>query len=369
MTLADLGASVLKIERPGTGDTVREAAPRYEAGGRSESVYFCNVNRNKASLALDLKSGTDRAELLRRVADVDVVVESFRPGTADRLGIGYDALRAVNPRIVYCAITGYGQTGDLAGVAGHDLNIAGMSGMLQMHEGQVPQMPNVLMADYAGSTAAIAAILAGIIAARATGTGSFVDVSMLAALSSWSSVHMTQVFAARGSGDAGRVEGWGGNPRYNIYRARDGRYLTVSLLERDLWARCCRAFGREDLVNPAETEADRLTAHGTRSDDYRRFLAELIASDDRDRWAERFRDLGLPICPVYTPEEWFASKQAAQRDCFQTQPLPALGIEIPQLGFPFHMRMADGSNAFALRASPPLLDSARVGGAPIPDAP
>jgi crotonobetainyl-CoA:carnitine CoA-transferase CaiB-like acyl-CoA transferase len=360
MTLADLGADVIKIERPVTGDTVRHAAPAHEGNGERVGAYFANVNRNKRSLALDLKSDADRERLLALAQTSDVVVENFRPGTADRLGVGYAALRTRNPRIVYCALTGYGQTGPLAPMPGHDLNIAGLAGMLQMTPEQTPAMPNVLMGDYAGGTSALAAILAGLFAARVHGVGSYLDVAMLDALSSWSGVHMAQVFAPRGGGHAGSVEGWGGNPRYNLYRTRDGRYVTVSLLEKDLWARFCRAFGREDLVNPAETEADRLTGHGERSADYRAFIAHVAAGEDRDALAERCRALDLPICPVYTPDEWYASDAARARQCFVTQHHPALGRPIPELGFPFRMTMGDGGDAFALRRPPPALDDARA---------
>lgn len=360
MTLGDLGADVLKIERPVSGDTIRQGAPRYEANGRSAGIYFCNVNRNKRSLALDLKSEDGKAELLERVAATDVVVENFRAGTADKLGIGYETMRAINPRIVYCAITGYGQTGPMATMAGHDLSIAGMSGMLQMHADQVPQMPGVLMGDYAGATSALAAILAGLFAARVHGVGSYIDVSMMDALSSWSGVQMTQVFKTGESSARGRVEGWGGNPRYNTYPAADGRYLTVSLLEKELWDRFCRHFGRGDLVNAQESEADRLSAHGARADEYRRFIADTLLQRTRDEWVAIFADLRLPICAVYTPDEWYGSATAAQRECFLSQRLPELDVEVPQMGFPFRMSMADGDAAMTLRIPPPPLDNARA---------
>lgn len=360
MTLADLGADVTKIERPGTGDTVRHNAPFHVgADGARLGVYFNNVNRNKRSLALDLKSQAGRAEFLDLARGADVVMENFRAGTADRLGIGYAALRALNPRLVYCAITGYGQTGRMAAMAGHDLNIAGMSGLLQATPAEEPRVPGVLMGDFAGATAALSAVLAGLVGARTTGQGAYIDVSMLDALSSWLPVHMTQVFAAGGTQAPQRVEGWGGNPRYGIYRTRDDRYMTVSLLERELWERFCGAFGREDLINPDETEGDRLTTHGAWGARYRAFLEQLLASDDRDRWSERFLALGLPICPIYTPAEWAASATAAERECFTTQHQPILGRAVPQMGFPFHMRMADGSDALALRLPAPALDDAR----------
>lgn len=358
MTLGDLGADVLKVERPVEGDTVRTASPRYGTGKASESVYFCNVNRNKSSIALDFKRDDDRARFFALVESADVVVENFRAGGADALGVGYEVLRERRPSLVYCAITGYGQRGPLAEMPGHDLNIAGYAGFLQFDERDVPAMPNVLMGDYAAATSALTAILAGLVAARTTGTGSYIDVSMLDSLSSWSSVHITGAFAAATDGTSRRVEGWGGNPRYGIYRTRDGRYLTVSLLEKALWRRFCEAFGRLDLFNEAETEADRLSTHGARSDEYRTFLTSLLASDDRDTWVERFRALRLPVMPVYTPAEWMRSDVARSRGLFPPMTIDRIGVTVPQLGFPFHMQMADGSDALAMRHVPPPLGNA-----------
>ena len=358
MTLGDLGADVLKVERPGEGDTARTASPRYDAGDATESVYFCNVNRNKSSVALDFKRESDRERFFALVESADVVVENFRAGAADRMGIGYEALRKRRPSLVYCAITGYGQQGSLAGMPGHDLNIAGYAGLLQFDADEVPRMPHVLMGDFAAATAALAAMLAGLVAARTTGTGSFIDVAMLDALSSWSGIHLTSAFAAGPEGTPSRVEGWGGNPRYGLYRTRDGRYMSVSLLEKELWRRFCEAFGREDLFNPHETAADRLTAHGPRSDEYRAFITALIASDDRDAWTQRFRELDLPVMPVFTPGEWMRSDIARERELFPSIGMPRLRRSIPQVGFPFRMRMADGSDALAMRRSPPALDDA-----------
>ena len=358
MTLGDLGADVLKVERPGEGDTARTASPRYHGEHASESVYFCNVNRNKSSIALDFKREADRARFFALVEKADVVVENFRAGAADRMGIGYEALRKQRPSLVYCAITGYGQQGSLAAMPGHDLNIAGHAGLLQFDAEQTPRMPNVLMGDFAAATAALAAILAGLVAARTSGVGSFIDVAMLDALSSWSGIHLTSAFAAGPDGTPSRVEGWGGNPRYGLYRTRDGRYMSVSLLEKELWRRFCEAFGREDLFNPDETAADRLTAHGPRSGEYRSFITTLIASDDRDAWTQRFRELDLPIMPVYTPAEWMRSDIAVQRDLFPSIPIPRLRRSIAQIGFPFRMRMSDGSDALAMRRAPPALGDA-----------
>lgn len=360
MLLADLGAEVVKIENPGTGgDAARHAQPRYEAGGADESVYFCNANRNKRSVALDLKDGAGRARLLDLVRDADVVVENFRPGTADRLGIGYEALRKVRPALIYCALSGYGQSGALSRLPGHDLNIAGMSGLLQRSAGQLPSMPNMLMGDYAGGTMVVTGILAALLDRARHGRGAFLDVSMLDALVSWTTVQMTGAFAAAvDPAHRGAVEGFGGNPRYGIYRTRDAKYVTVSLLEKALWDKFCRLQGRPDLINPDETEADRLTSHGARSAIYREFLEALFLGKDRDTWVAELVSASIPVCPVLTPDEVFLSQHAASRGQFFELHSASLNRSIPQIGFPFRMTSSDGSDAFAAHCGPPALGEA-----------
>jgi CoA:oxalate CoA-transferase len=360
MLLADLGAEVIKVEHPEGGDGSRHATPRYVADGASESVYFCNVNRNKRSITLDLKAVSDLATFRDLVRDADVVVENFRAGGAERLGIGYAQLREVNPGLIYCALTGYGQQGSMATFAGHDLNIAGMSGLLQLDESHTPQLPNMLMGDYAGAAMVVIGVLAALVDRERHGRGAFIDVSMLDALMSWTGVQMTRPFAhaVDPTQAAGGVEGWGGNPRYGIYRAPDGRYLTVSLLEKQFWDAFCRLHGREDLVNPHETEADRLSSHGERGAGYRRFLEELFASRDRDDWVAELQAHAIPVCPVLTPDEAFRSPYGRERGHFFDLGLRRLGARIPQMGFPFRMVTSDGSDAFAVRHEPPALGEA-----------
>lgn len=355
MLLADLGAEVLKVENPETeGDPARHAQPRYAANGHSQSVYFCSTNRNKRSVVLDLKGAAGRQSLLDLVRQADVVVESFRQGVAERLGIGYEQLREVNPKLIYCALTGYGQTGPLAQLAGHDLNIAGMSGLLQRAVQDVPSMPNMLMGDYAGGTMVVVGVLSALVDRERHGRGAFIDVSMLDALVSWTTMQMCGPFAARvDPAQSGAIEGWGGNPRYGIYRTRDGGYVTASLLEKKYWDAFCRLQDREDLINPHETEADRLTAHGARGASYREFLEALFLTKDRDTWADEMQAQSIPVCPVLSPDELHGTQQGKARGHFFDMHNSQLGRPIPQMGFPFHMTASDGDDAFAARSGPP----------------
>lgn len=355
MLLGDLGADVLKVENAKQGgDTARQAHPRYVNGGTSESIYFCNVNRNKGSVLLDLTKSEHRERFHDLVERADVVVESFRPGVADRLGVGYEACRARNPQIVYCAITGYGQRGPRRDLGGHDLNVAGMSGLLQVDASRPPEMPNVLMGDYAGATTAVIAIVSALLGRSLHGRGAFLNISMLEALMSWTNVQITGVFSrVTGSTGAGAVEGWGGNPRYGIYRTRDGKYVTVSLLEKKFWDKFCRIVSREDLINDAETEADRLTTHGERGPLYRRFLEEFFLQRDRDVLAEKFRAHNIPICPVLTLDEVFCARTGGKEPWFIELELPHLNARVPQVGFPFQMTSSDGVHGFEVRRPPP----------------
>jgi crotonobetainyl-CoA:carnitine CoA-transferase CaiB-like acyl-CoA transferase len=355
MLLGDLGADVLKVERRDGGDNSRAASPRYKGKEESESIYFSTFNRNKRSIALDLKNDVDRSRFLELAREADVVVESFRPGVADRLGIGYAALQKSNPKLVYCAITGYGQDGERHHLAGHDLNITGLSGLLQSYPGEEPAMPKVLMGDYAGGITAVVAILAAIVERERHGRGSFLDVSMLDALVSWTGIQMNGAFAKAAPSHGGAVEGWGGNPRYGIYRAADGGYLTVSLLERHFWAQFCNYIGRSDLIDPNESEADRLTAHGEKGAQYREILTDIFLSRGRDEWADAMQREGIPICPVLLPEEVYQRSPDAARGWHFEMEFPRLGFPVPQMGFPFRMTLSNGQSGLAATLAPPGL--------------
>jgi crotonobetainyl-CoA:carnitine CoA-transferase CaiB-like acyl-CoA transferase len=214
----------------------------------------------------------------------------------------------------------------------------------------------MLIGDYAGGVMVVVGVLSALVDRERHGRGAFIDVSMLDAAVSWTSSHMTGPFAAAVQpGAEGSIAGWGDNPRYSLYRTRDGKYVTVSLLEKKYWDAFCRLHGREDLINPHETEADRLTTHGARGEAYRRFLEDVFATKDRDVWAEQMRIADIPVCAVLTPAELPHTAQAASRQQFMSVACPSLGLEVPQLGFPFRMTTSDGSNAFALRHCPPAL--------------
>lgn len=277
LLLAEAGAEVVKVERPGAGEEMRPYQPRWG----SVSVNFALLNRGKKSLALDLKNAEQRARLDPLIARADILVEQFRPGVMGRLGLDYATLSKVNPRLIYCSITGYGQTGPKRDVAGHDLNYIGDAGLLSLSMGppESPVVPPALIADIAGGAyPAVINILMALQQRARTGHGSHIDISM-------SDNMFPLMFWAIGNGlAAGQWPGngtdlvTGGTPRYRLYPTADGRLVAAAPIEQKFWETFCDIVGldaelREDTRSPAATIAR---------------VAELIASDTGQAWAERF---------------------------------------------------------------------------------
>ncbi len=246
MMLGDYGADVIKVESPGEGDYARKIAPLY----RHESAYFMNVNRNKRSLVLNLKDPRGKALFKKLVSRVDVVFEGNRPGKMAELGLSYETLAGLNPRLIYCSLTGYGQTGPYRDKAGHDLNYIGYAGVLDGtgESDGPPVMPLVQVADLVGATNAVVAILIALQARQHTGCGQYLDIAMSDGVIAWlgfaSSFYMAgQPTPARGQG---RLTG--GYPCYAIYPTKDS-YITVGALEKKFWVGLCRKIEREDLID------------------------------------------------------------------------------------------------------------------------
>ena len=294
--LADLGAHVIKIEDPQAGDYVRPAIRRL-------------ANRGKEGLTLDLKSAEGREVFFKLLAGSDVVLESFRPGVMARLGLAYETLAQRRPCIVHCAITGYGQTGPRSGAAGHDINYLALAGVLDQtgREGQPPVIPGFLISDILGGTLTAAmGILAALIDARATGRGRFVDVSMADAVMAHCVLPVAEFNESRGVHPRGRGTHTGGAPRYNVYAARDGRYLAVGAQERKFWDALCDALGLPDLKDKhqaAEAEAAGVSAR----------LAQAFARRSAAEWLAILEPLDCCVSAVLTCEEALADPGFAAR--------------------------------------------------------
>ena len=288
--LADMGADVIKIEDHAAGDYARILGD----GPDGVSVFFRSVNRNKRGLRLDLKQAQGREVLLRLARAADIVVESFRPGVSDKLGIGYDALRAVNPKIVYCAITGYGQTGPLAMAAGHDLNYIGFAGVLDQIgiDGGQPAIPNLQVGDLlGGAMTAVMGILAALFDAQRTGQGRLVDVAMSEAVLAH---NLFPLFALQTAGAVPARGGdilSGGDAGYGVYATADGRYMAVAPLEQKFWQVFCEAIGRPDWQV-------RHGARGAAAAALRRELVDLFASRSQAYWRDFFANVDCCVTPV-----------------------------------------------------------------------
>ncbi|MBN8957464.1 MAG: CoA transferase [Rhizobiales bacterium] len=326
-TLGDLGADVVKIEQPEIGDYGRFNPPYYQEGG----AYFHSVNRNKRSITLDLKREEDRRVALDLLRDADIVIESYRSGVTEKLGIDYSSVAKVNPGVIYCSVTGFGCDGEFARVPGHDLSIQGAAGILNPGGfGGTPPMPGFQAADYAGATYATMAVLAAYIQRLKTGRGRHLDIALYDSLVVFSNIALASALA-RTAGFSGKpeLEVWGSNPRYAIYPTRDGKAVTVCLLETRTWERFCEFIGRSDLIYE-ETHADRHTSHGERADVFRKVIGDLCLAHDRDPLVAKMVEADIAICPVYSPDEALASSEAKARGLVRMVEHPVEG-SIPQI--------------------------------------
>jgi crotonobetainyl-CoA:carnitine CoA-transferase CaiB-like acyl-CoA transferase len=302
-----------------------------DRAARHRGVYFNSVNRNKRSITLDLKRDEDRQIALDLLREADIVVESYRPGVTEKLGIDYASLTKINPSVIYCSVTGFGCDGDFAQVPGHDLSIQGAAGILNPgNMPGTPQMPGFQSADYAGATYATIAVLSAYIQRLKIGRGRHLDIALYDSLVVLSNIALASALA-RTAGFSGKpeLEVWGSNPRYAIYPTRDGKAVTVCLLETRTWERFCQFIGRSDLIYE-ESLADRHTSHGDRANVFRKVIGELCLAHDRDALVAKMTEADIAICPAYSPDEALASPEAKGRGLVRMVEHPVEG-PIPQI--------------------------------------
>jgi crotonobetainyl-CoA:carnitine CoA-transferase CaiB-like acyl-CoA transferase len=291
--LADLGADVLTIAAPGD----------------PFGVGIAFLARNKRSMTLNLKQAPGRDIFLRLVADADVVLEGFRPGVTARLGIDYTTLAASNPRLIYCAISGYGQDGPYRDRVGHDLNYLGYAGVLNYlgHEDGPPIVPGVQIADIGGgSLMAAVGILAAVIARATTGRGQMVDVAMLDGAFAWNVYHILLYHLGGRLPGRGREQMTGRHPCFNVYETRDARHLTIAAYEPHFWATLCRQFGREDFIARQWDE-------GPSREEMFAFFRARFREKTLAEWNAELGDLEICYGPVNTLDETFADPQLRHR--------------------------------------------------------
>jgi alpha-methylacyl-CoA racemase len=346
LMLAEAGAEVIKIERPG-GDELRQYAPRLDR----DSAVFALLNRGKRSLVLDLKSPAEQARLAPLIARADILVEQFRPGVMERLGLGYAAVRRINPRIVYCSISGYGQSGPRAGEAGHDLNYIGNTGLLALNPGPPdrPTVPPALVADIGGgSFPAVTNILLALRQRDVTREGCHLDIAMADAMFTfaWHALAAGQV-AGRYPGP-GEARLAGGSPRYALYPTRDGALVCCAALEQRFWQAFCAAIGlgsalSDDTADPGATRAA---------------VARLIAARTADDWRPILAAADCCATLATSLEEAMRDPHFVARGLFAYRVIGSDGTSMTALPVPIAPAFRDGARD---KASPPL--------APTSDAP
>ena len=330
MVLADLGADVVKVEEPGGGDWLRDLPP---VAGKA-SLAFHALNRNKRSLVLDLRRGEGVAAFLRLARGADAVVESFRPGVMERLGIGWDALRKENRRLVLCSISGYGQDGPYALRAGHDLAYCATAGVVAASgTPEAPLAPGIQVADVAGgSWPAVAGILAALVGRAASGEGAHVDVSMTEGALAMLTLPLGVAWA-RGSPIArGREILGGGAAYYAVYRTKDGRFVVLAALEPKFFQAFCDGVGRMDLIpRQLDDPQDALRAE----------LAAIFAARTFDEWTAFAAEHDACLAPVLEGDEPRQDPQLRARGAFVEVPTPYEGRSVPGIACPVRLRGAD----------------------------
>ncbi len=350
LLLADFGAEVLKVEDTGAGDYIRWAPPYYEgAEDSAKSALFLSLNRNKRSIRIDLKNEAGREVLLRLVREYDVVLESFRPGVLDRLGVGYERMREENPGLVYCAITGYGQSGPKRDASGHDMNYLGLIGLLGLtgEEGGSPVQAAGQIADLGGG-ALMAAF--GIMAALrerdggpargdrpaqpGSGEGQMVDVSMADGALSWLAMVAGQYFADGVVPRRGEQMLAGSVVCYRPYECADG-WVTLGALEPKFWQAWCRGVGREDLIEK-QFEKPGSEAHDQ--------VVEVFKGRTRAQWTQFATEHDCCLEPVLDVDEALASDLVGEREMVVTLDQPGVADGVRQLGIPVKLDRTPGEH-------------------------
>jgi len=279
LILADLGADVILVERPRGGDPARQFAPFFEA-----------LNRNKRSIAVDLKSREGRAVVERLASRSDVFLEGFRPGTAERLGLGYETLTGINPRLVYASISGYGQDGPYRNRTGHDISYQGTAGMLfrQAREGRPNRVPDVAAGDLSAGMFAVIGVLTALLARERNEKGTYVDVSMTDGLVSWMTTYLTPTLNGEPLAPVGE------EPGYGAFRCGDGKLLSLSIAHEDwFWRPFCETAGLADLADLASDERI------SRNSELRERIAAALSARTREHWLTTFDAAGVPAGPIY----------------------------------------------------------------------
>src|SRR5471032_2997199 len=322
LMLAEAGAEVIKIERPG-GEDMRRFAPLVDG----ESAPFALLNRGKQYLALDLKNETDRTKLIPLIQRADILIEQFRPGVMARLGLGYDDIRALNPRLIYCSISGYGQSGPRVEEAGHDINYIGNSGLLNLQPGPIerPVVPPMLAADIAGgSFPAVINILLALRARDQSGQGCALDIAMTDAMFTFGWYALALGAASGKFPKPGEMWLVGGSPRYQLYPTKDGKIVACGAIEQKFWLAFSAAIGLA-----AQFENDARDHQAARNE-----VARLIVTRSSDEWRPIFTKADCCVTIVTPLEDAMRDPHFVERGLFAHTVATASGKILPALPLP-----------------------------------
>jgi crotonobetainyl-CoA:carnitine CoA-transferase CaiB-like acyl-CoA transferase len=337
LLLADLGMEVLKIEDLEMGDYMRKMGPVQ----KQDSVYFIAVNRNKKSMALNLKVKEGKEIFFKMIDTYDTILESFRPGVMERLGIGYEKLRERNPRVILCSLSGYGQDGPYRERSGHDINYIGLGGILELtgEKNEAPVIPGVQMADLcAGGMMSAIAILAAILHREKTGEGQYLDVAMLDGVISWLSIHAGKYFMDEELPKRGEMVLSGRYAFYHVYETKDGRYMSLGALEPKFWENFCVTIGRRELVFKQFLEGEE-RLHLIEE------IQRIFKTKTQKEWVDTFKNADACCEPILNLEEVFHHPHVLHRQMVKDLDHPVegkmrqVGHPIKSSQYPFEIRM------------------------------
>jgi alpha-methylacyl-CoA racemase len=337
LLLADFGADVVKVEDTGMGDYIRWSSPYYEgAEASARSALFLALNRGKRSIRVDLKTEPGKAVLARLARDADVLLESFRPGVLDRLGVGYERLRELNPRLVYCSITGYGQDGPNRDRSGHDMNYLGLGGILGLtgeRDGPPVQSAGQIADIGGGALMAAIGILIALRERERSGEGQLVDCSMFDGALSWLALVAAEAFASPSAAHRGDLLLAGALTCYRPYKCADG-YVTLGALEPKFWAAWCVGVGREDLLE---------RAFDPPGSDAHQAACEVFAGRTRAQWRAFASEHDCCLEPVLELDEVLESQLVRAREMVVGLRQPGVSAPVNLLGVPVKLSRTPGN--------------------------
>ncbi len=334
--LADLGATVLKVERPGSGDVYRGQGPVFLNG---ESASFLTLNRGKRSIELDISSPESRPEIERLIGEADVLIENMKPGTLARYGLGYEDLREDFPELIYCSVSAFGQTGPLAEQGGYDLTIQALSGIMAMtgHPGQSPVKMPIAALDFGSALYAVIGTQAALAQRQVTGLGQWVQTSILETGLAWLSMHITTYLI---SGQAPEPLG-SRSPffaPYEAYRTANGHMVLVGTGGKAGWADLCRAMGLDRLIEDERFNDNSLRVEN--ADELKAEIEAVLGTRPTAEWVAVFEAAGVPHAPVAQLEEVLESEQVQALGALMTLDHPTAG-EMPIVRLPMNLSRAE----------------------------